>query len=65
MSSNLLVTGRRFLGKGFRAIEPVIEEMIKSANKGVSIASSHVYLDISEFTHARNDRANNRIDQNE
>lgn len=39
MSFQILVTGRRFLGSGFRCIEPVIEEMLESAENEIHITS--------------------------
>jgi cardiolipin synthase len=35
----ILATGERFIGKGFRAIEPSIEELIKSAKNEIQIAT--------------------------
>jgi phosphatidylserine/phosphatidylglycerophosphate/cardiolipin synthase-like enzyme len=35
----ILVTGSRFTGRGFRAIEPVLEELINSAKEEIHIAA--------------------------
>ena len=35
----ILVTGSRFTGRGFRAIEPVMEELIQSAREEIHIAA--------------------------
>jgi len=35
----ILVTGRRLMGSGFRAIEPVVEELIRSARSEIHIAA--------------------------
>ncbi len=39
MNYRIVVTGRQFLGKGFRAIEPIIEEMLESAENEIQITS--------------------------